>query len=86
MELATLPVEQIREFFVILGKALRASQLYDENNPVYQRFTQALATAFRQLWDELEELNVVVEEHRLLVEDEVVYENETRSESLAFLL
>ena len=86
MELATLPVEQIREFFVILGKALRASQLYDENNPVYQRFTQALATAFRQLWEELEELDVVVEESRLVVGDEVVYENDTRSESLAFLL
>ena len=86
MELATLPVEQIREFFVVLGKALRASQLYDENNPVYQRFTQALAKAFLGLWEELEALNVVVEESRLLVEDEVVYENDARAESLAFLL
>jgi hypothetical protein len=86
VEFAALPADQIREFFVTLGKALRAFQLYDENNPVYQRFVQAFIGAFRDLWEELDALHVVVEENRLLVEDQVVYENATRSESLAFLL
>jgi HEAT repeat protein len=85
LEVPALPVGRIREFFVTLGKALRAFQLYDENNPVYQRFAQGLAEAFQGLWDELESLQVVVEENRLLVEGEEVYENPTRSESLAFL-
>jgi hypothetical protein len=79
-------VARISEFFVTLGKALRAFQLYDENNPVYQRFVQALATAFMGLWQELEELTVVVEEERLTAEGEEVYQNSSRSESLAFLL
>jgi hypothetical protein len=81
-----VPVDLIAEFFITLGKALRAFQLYDENNPVYQRFTQALAAAFQGLWEELDELHLVVEEDRLLVEGEEVYRNATRSESLAFLL
>lgn len=85
-ELALVPVEQIQDFFVTLGKALRAFQLYDENNPVYQRFVQALAFAFRDLWHEVEELHVMVEEERLTVEGEEVYRNDSRSESLAFLL
>ncbi|HSG47333.1 MAG TPA: hypothetical protein VLA43_05870, partial [Longimicrobiales bacterium] len=85
-DLYTIPVAQIGEFFVTLGKALRAFQLYDENNPVYQRFVQALSTAFLGLWEELDELHVLVDEERLTVEGEEVYRNATRSESLAFLL
>ncbi len=85
-DLSLVPVDLIAEFFITLGKALRAFQLYDENNPVYQRFTQALAAAFQGLWEELDELHLVVEEDRLLVEGEEVYRNATRSESLAFLL
>lgn len=86
MDLQLIPVDQVKDFFVTLGKALRAFQLYDENNPVYQRFVQGLATAFQELWEEMEALHVVVEEHRLLVEGEEVYSSESRSESLAFLL
>jgi len=84
--LALVPVEQIEDFFVTLGKALRAFQLYDENNPVYQRFVQALASAFRDLWHEVEELQILVEEGRLTVEGEEVDQNTSRSEALAFLL
>ncbi len=85
-DLALVPVELVGEFFITLGKALRAFQLYDENNPVYQRFIHALAAGFEGLWEELDELHVVVEEDGLLVDGEEVYRNPTRSESLAFLL
>ena len=37
-----LPVAPVKELFVTFSKALRAFQLYDENNPVYQRFVSAL--------------------------------------------
>jgi len=83
---ATLPVAEVRELVVTLGKALRASQLYDENNPVYKRFVQALATDFAELWAETSELVLHVEEGRLTLDGEEVYANTNRAESIAFLL
>lgn len=84
-DIPAVPIEQAEELFVTLQKALRAFQLYDENNPVYQRFVGNLRGAFRGLWEEAEDLRVQVEEFRMTWFDEVVYENDARSESLAFL-
>lgn len=83
---STLPMVEVRELIVTLGKALRASQLYDENNPVYKRFFQALTTGFVDVLSDLPELVLQVEENRLTLEGEDVYSNTNRSESIAFLL
>lgn len=83
---STLPVDQVKELFSILGKALRAQQLYDENNPVYQRFAQQLRDALSGLWEEMDRLQIQVEEHRLLWMGEEVYRSASRADSLAFLL
>ena len=83
--LTNLPVAQVRELFVVLGKALRAFQLYDENNPVRQRFVESLRQAVAQLWAECDRLTLSVEEERILLGDQEVYRAESRSDSLAFL-
>ena len=83
--LTDLPVGQVRELFVVLGKALRAFQLYDENNPVRQRFVESLRQAVAQLWSECDRLTLSVEEERFLLGDQEVYRSESRSDSLAFL-
>ena len=83
--ISDLPLDDVRDLFVTLGKALRAYQLYDENNPVYHRFVSSLREAFQGIWQEVDQVKVMVEEHRLMMEDVAVYENENRSESLAFL-
>jgi len=83
--ISDLPLDDVRDLFVTLGKALRAYQLYDENNPVYHRFVSSLREAFQDIWQEVDQVKVMVEEHRLMMEDVAVYENENRSESLAFL-
>lgn len=83
--IADLPLDEVRDLFVTLGKALRAYQLYDENNPVYHRFVSSLREAFQDIWQEVDQVKVMVEEHRLMSGEVVVYENENRSESLAFL-
>ena len=51
----------------MLGKALRAFQLYDENNPVRKRFVTRLREAFEQLWQEVEGLKLSIEEDRILL-------------------
>lgn len=83
--LGDLPVVRVRELFVVLGKALRAFQLYDENNPVRQRFVESLRQALVQLWTEVDRLTLSVEEERLVLGDQEIYRAEARSDSLAFL-
>ncbi len=82
---STLPLDEVRELFLTLAKALRAYQLYDENNPVYKRFVGSLRQAFGGLWEILERLPVQVEEDRITWLREPVYVAENRSDSLAFL-
>jgi hypothetical protein len=81
-----LPISQVRALFVILGKALRAFQLYDDNNPVRRRFVDNLREAFEGLWSEIEGLHLAVEEDRFVMAGEEVYHSTLRSDSLSFLL
>ncbi len=79
------PVEQAKSLFVTLGKAFRAFQLYDANNPVRQRFVEALRGGFRTIWEEVDRLVLRVTEDRILLGEVPVYEAASRNESLAFL-
>lgn len=81
----SLPVEEARSLFVALGKAFRAYQLYDENNPVRQRFVDTLRVEFSGLWGELESLIVTIDEDHIYLGGVEVYASESRNDSLAFL-
>jgi hypothetical protein len=45
-----------------LWKSLRAFHMYESNNPVFQRFQQALRAEFERLWSKADELNLTVQE------------------------
>lgn len=81
-----LPPAQVEELIQLLGKALRAHQLYLPNNPVYQNANQALREAFRRVWEATDDLVFHVGEAELKWEGHVVYANATRSESTAWVL
>ena len=83
---STLPIGAVKGLFVILGKALRAQQLYDENNPVYQRFVSQLVDAVGGLWSQMDRLQISVEEDSFSWMGEDVYKSTSRADSLAFLL
>jgi HEAT repeat protein len=83
---SSLPVDDVRDLFLTLSKALRSYQLYDRNNPVYRRFVGNLVEAFQRVWEGRDELQVLVEEDRLLWMGEEIYRDENRSGSLTFLL
>ncbi len=80
-----LPVAEVRQLFVTLGKAFRAYQLYDENNPVRRRFLEGLRAEFQRLWGELDQIVVSVDEDHLYLGGQEVYASESRADSLAFL-
>lgn len=79
-------VGQVADLLVALGKALRAHQLYDVNNPVYQRFLGALRASFAQLWSVESELSLAVSEEALTWNGREIYRNDNRAEALSFLL
>jgi len=81
-----LPPQQIADLLQVFAKGLRASQLYLPNNPVYQRALANLQTAFRDLWEVVDELVLDVGELELMWEGQEVYSHDQRSESIAWTL
>ncbi len=70
----------------VLSKGIRATQLYLPNNPVYQRAVDNIRAAFRQIWQATDDLVFDVGETDLRWEDNVVYSQDQRNESIAWTL
>jgi len=80
-----LPPVQVEELLHILGKALRAHQLYLPNNPVYQKAIENLRAIFPPIWEATDDLVLDVAEGDLQWEGNVVYSVASRSESIAWV-
>ena len=81
-----LPTSQVSELLQSLVKALRAFQMYLPNNPVYQRAAQNVRNNFTPIWGALDELVLRVDETDFVWEEQVVYHQLTKNESLAWML
>jgi HEAT repeat protein len=83
---ALLIPSQVGELLQTMVKALRAFQMYLPNNPVYQRAIQNVRGAFGPIWAAGDELVLTIAETEILWEDEVVYQQLNKAESLAWTL
>ncbi len=81
-----LPPSQVEELLSLIGKGLRAVQLYLPNNPVYQRAIENVRVACRKLWQVTDDLVLDVQEADLRWESNVVYHHDQRNESIAWTL
>ncbi|MGE0552415.1 MAG: HEAT repeat domain-containing protein [Gemmatimonadales bacterium] len=81
-----LPAQQVEELIRTIVKALRAFQMYLPNNPIYQRSVDSLRSAFNPIWAGVPELVLTIAETDLIWQDQVVYHQESRSESFAWML
>ena len=81
-----LPPAQVEELLSLVGKALRAVQLYLPNNPVYQRAIDNVRVSCRKIWEATGDLVLDVQESDLRWEGNVVYHNEQKNESIAWTL
>jgi hypothetical protein len=79
-----LPASQVAELINGLGKALRAFHMYLPNNPIYQRATDNLRAAFSPIWAVLDELVLTVAETDFVWDEQVVYHQANKNESLAW--
>lgn len=83
---AVLPASQVAELIQSLVKALRAFQMYLPNNPIYQRAQANVRSAFEPVWAATNELVLSVAETDFVWEEQTVYHQLSKSESLAWLL
>lgn len=67
-------------------KALRAFQIYLPNNPIHQRAIQNVRAAFKPIWAAVDELVLKVVETEFVWEEQVVYRQVNKSESLSWSL
>jgi len=81
-----LPPAQVEELLSLVGKALRAVQLYLPNNPVYQRAIENVRGACRKIWESTEDLALEVQETELRWEGNLVYSHDQKNESIAWTL
>jgi HEAT repeat protein len=81
-----LPASQVTELITVMSKALRAFQMYMPNNPIYQRAIQNLRTAFGPIWAATDELELKVAETELIWDEQVVYRQINKNESIAWTL
>jgi hypothetical protein len=79
-----LPASQVAELINGLVKALRAYHMYLPNNPIYQRASDNLRIAFQPIWGALDELVLAVAETDFIWEEQVVYHQLNKAESIAW--
>ena len=79
-----LPASHVAELLNSLVKALRAYHMYLPNNPIHQRATENLRTAFVPVWESLDELVLTVAETDFLWEEQVVYHQPNKGDSIAW--
>ncbi|HET6779430.1 MAG TPA: HEAT repeat domain-containing protein [Gemmatimonadales bacterium] len=77
---------QIGELISVMVKALRAFQMYLPNNPIYQRAIQNVQAACPPIWTLAEEIELRVLETEFVWEDQVVYRQGNKTDSLTWSL
>ena len=83
---ALLVPSQVAELLQTMVKALRAFQMYLPNNPIYQRAIQNVRGAFGPIWAASDELVLTIGETEIVWEEEVVYQQLNKADSLAWTL
>jgi hypothetical protein len=82
-----LPPSHVEELMRALVKGIRAFQMYLPNNPVYQRAIQHVRAAFAPIWaGGMDRVVLQVVETDIVWEEQVVYQQPTRSESFAWAM
>lgn len=81
-----LPAQAVADLLQSVVKAQRAFAMYLPNNPVYHRAADNVKAAFQPVWGVLDELALVVSETAFVWEEQTVYEQASKSESLAWVL
>jgi HEAT repeat protein len=78
-------LDKVYEIFRLLSKYIHGKKIYSSNNPNLDKFAQSFKTACEAYFESEEELLLSIEQYQIKWRDQVVYENERRDESIAFI-
>jgi hypothetical protein len=76
----------VGELIQSLVKALRAFQMYLPNNPIYHKAAHNVRAAFAPVWADADELVLAVAETDFVWEEQPVYQQASKHDSLAWTL
>jgi hypothetical protein len=79
-------IHRVKHVLKCLAKLISGKKIYAENHPTVAKFAKAYRESLRDYFELEYELVLSIERTVIKWEDEVVYENDRREESLAFLL
>ncbi len=79
-------VEKVRKIFSCLSKLVLGRKIYAKNNPTLVRFAGEFAAALKDFFLDEGVLVVSIDKHEIRWNEIVVYENDKRDESIAFIL
>ncbi len=74
---------EVKDLLQAIVKARKNIRLYPENNPVYQNTIREVHQRFKGLLEYMDELKLRIKHFEIVYEDETVYENREKDESLA---
>ena len=77
-------IAQATDVVLAMVKAAKGLRMYQENNPVLEKFFQELAEKFTLILDEYSEFALDVDKFELRYKGHVIYENSDPKESIAF--
>ncbi len=78
-------LDKVCEIFRSLSKYIHGKKIYSSNNPNLDNFAQSFRGACKAYFENEEELLLSIEQYQILWRNQVVYENEKRDESIAFI-
>ena len=76
----------VEQLIQALVKGLRAIQIYLPNNPIYEKACNRVTNAFEAVWGATDELILEVTDTEIRWEEQIVYSESNRSESVAWML
>jgi HEAT repeat protein len=85
-QLPSVTATHIAELMASIAKALRAFQMYLPNNPIYQRAIQNVQAACTPIWTHTDEIVLHISESELAWEEQVVYRQANKAESITWSL
>jgi hypothetical protein len=81
-----MALEEIKDILRDIERSRKNLRLYPSNNPVYLKTIDRIYTKLDSYLDTNDELTIKVKQYDIIYNDEAVYHNNNRDESLALLL
>ncbi|MFB3069733.1 MAG: hypothetical protein ACE1ZF_03470, partial [Gemmatimonadales bacterium] len=76
----------VEDLMQTLSKGMRAIQLYLPNNPIYEQACNNVAAAFEAVWQITDEIDLEVTDSEFRWEDQAVYNEPNKGDSIAWML